>query len=881
MESKKISELEQYNGSADGFMIPGVADGETQKANLGTMVEQQAEAAGFLKPDGLKTINGESVAGSGDLNVAVMNPFKGTYLDTDTLPTEGQAGDYIYVVNTSVTPRTANVYAWNGTAFADTGKSVEDFGQAFASGQAVNEVKIKDEAGEDVTGPAGVLSSVAGKNINDRFFTEPVDFHINSSKFTNLGFWYPTGTHNTTSTGYHTTDPIDVSAYDKLILSCHSYSVISPCVFLNDNNECVYAIPAPTEGLTNEAITIPKDLGAKYAVFSCSDSTQHYSEFAVYGVGIKTILTQDDIIFQSGQKLKDTSIATSLQSLDNNIPTVKAVNDALGVLPLYVEQTVDFHINSSRFTNIGFWKPDGTHNTSSTYYRTTDPIDVSAYDKLMLNVRSGNSTVSPCVFLNDNDEFVYGIPTAPDGLTNELISIPKNLGAKYAVFSSPHSAQYYSEFAVLGIFKISIANYVGKDSCYLSVTGNDENDGLTIETPVKTILRARQITTNTLFVMEGVYDYADGYNFNLTDFDKIVGVGNVVWERYQVKITSASLAEGKTKVYQAAIPDSLIAASITTFLWQDGIASMPIASNEKHPLQKDKSYRLPSTRMYPANSVDDIENESDGKLYFYADIANHVLYFSKTEDSDLSVNPIIIPSLNTDNWGYAGSQKRVIHIENINTRYAGIKTSNLSGEMINCSAGMCQGAAFVLTDSDNIRLITCEGYAAHASSAGDGFGTGVPTNGYTNITMYNCWGHDNRDDGESSHGNVSIVQYGGLYEYNGNGCTPAVGAKGTYHDVICRNNANHDWVFYETSRSGFSNQSVDGTGGMICFNCVAENSEIGFRNTNANSPSCCYNCIAINCTGAFSNIRSISSQVQSDWNETDNTKPSFIKNKPS
>ena len=168
MESKKISELEQYNGSADGFMIPGVADGETQKANLGTMVEHKAEAAGFLKPDGLKTINGESVAGSGDLNVAVMNPFKGTYLDTDTLPTTGQAGEYIYVVNTSVTPRTANVYAWNGTAFADTGKSVEDFGQAFASGQALPDVAIKDENGEEVQGTADVLSAEAGKELNSQ-----------------------------------------------------------------------------------------------------------------------------------------------------------------------------------------------------------------------------------------------------------------------------------------------------------------------------------------------------------------------------------------------------------------------------------------------------------------------------------------------------------------------------------------------------------------------------------------------------------------------------------------------------------------------------------------------------------------------------------------
>ena len=185
MERKKISELEQYNGSANGFMVPGVADGETQKADLGAMVDQAAGAAGYLKPSGLKTINGESVAGSGDLNVAVMNPLKGTFLDTDTLPTTGQDGEYIYVVNTSVTPRTANVYAWNGTAFADTGKSVEDFGLQFASGQAVNTVHIKDENGSDVTSDSDVFCADSGMELNLGLnggyrVTEKEDYNVNN-----------------------------------------------------------------------------------------------------------------------------------------------------------------------------------------------------------------------------------------------------------------------------------------------------------------------------------------------------------------------------------------------------------------------------------------------------------------------------------------------------------------------------------------------------------------------------------------------------------------------------------------------------------------------------------------------------------------------------
>ena len=146
MESKKISELEQYNGMPDGAMVPGVVDGETVKMNLGGMIDKGAGAAGFLKPDDLKTINGVSVAGEGNIMLEISNPFKGVYLDTDTLPTTGQAGDFIYVVDTSATPRTATVYEWNGTAYADTGKSVADYEGYAELADAIEGVNVRNAA---------------------------------------------------------------------------------------------------------------------------------------------------------------------------------------------------------------------------------------------------------------------------------------------------------------------------------------------------------------------------------------------------------------------------------------------------------------------------------------------------------------------------------------------------------------------------------------------------------------------------------------------------------------------------------------------------------------------------------------------------------------
>ena len=96
-------------------------------------------------------------------NAHELNPFKGWYKTGDTLPTDGFDGAYLYFKDTSELTGQTTIYRWNGTAYADTGTVVDESNvQTFATGQAVNGVHIKDENGEEVTGPAGVLSAEAG-----------------------------------------------------------------------------------------------------------------------------------------------------------------------------------------------------------------------------------------------------------------------------------------------------------------------------------------------------------------------------------------------------------------------------------------------------------------------------------------------------------------------------------------------------------------------------------------------------------------------------------------------------------------------------------------------------------------------------------------------
>ena len=125
-----------------------------------------------------------------------------------------------------------------------------------------------------------------------------------------------------------------------------------------------------------------------------------------------------------------------------------------------------------------------------------------------------------------------------------------------------------------------------------------------------------------------------------------------------------------------------------------------------------------------------------------------------------------------------------------------------------------------------------------------GAGSNDGINGHTSgdITCFSCWGHDMADDGESDHEECHIVQYGGLYEYNGNGCTPASGATGEYYNTFVRNCGDFDWV-KDNGGSGFSLQS-DYTS-IYCNGCIASNCKIGFRETGSDNPVGMFvNCIS-------------------------------------
>lgn len=99
------------------------------------------------------------------------NPFKGTYLITDTLPTTGQAGDYIYVVD-SQTPPVIHMYTWNGTTFADSGETVTMGDSQFAnSTKPISQTNVINDL--TTGGVDDVLSAGQGKVLGEEIYGQP------------------------------------------------------------------------------------------------------------------------------------------------------------------------------------------------------------------------------------------------------------------------------------------------------------------------------------------------------------------------------------------------------------------------------------------------------------------------------------------------------------------------------------------------------------------------------------------------------------------------------------------------------------------------------------------------------------------------------------
>lgn len=294
------------------------------------------------------------------------------------------------------------------------------------------------------------------------------------------------------------------------------------------------------------------------------------------------------------------------------------------------------------------------------------------------------------------------------------------------------------------------------------------------------------------------------------------------------KIDSGTLVAGTTNVYQTPLSSFSTANYFHLFQHEVFDESTLIPDNERHPLQRGKTYRCDSTKIIRVTSLDAVK-KSERCTFFY-DTDAQMLYVKIKEGTTLAANPVYIPG-GSGIFGNDGSV--AFEMVNIECWYGSILLRSChGGRAIDCAAKYALGdGAWSWDAAIGVELIRCEAAQAFSgSTTGDGFNANSTTTDpalakHTVATMIDCWSHDNNYYGYSDHERCETTIIGGLFEYNvEGGITPSYGSHDTIYNAYCRKQAN-----YGIALVGSAKAEEGGRGSQIfAIGCICENNTINY-----------------------------------------------------
>lgn len=359
-----------------------------------------------------------------------------------------------------------------------------------------------------------------------------------------------------------------------------------------------------------------------------------------------------------------------------------------------------------------------------------------------------------------------------------------------------------------------------------AVNGNDTNPGTTESAALATFAAAFAKTgVDTTIVLIG--DTTERLNIKSKSNQRSV---RLIGKRGLVnriicgtKIDTGTLVAGTTNVYQTPLSSFSTATQFQLFQHEVFDESTLIPDNERHPLQRGKTYRCDSTKITRVTSLDAVKT-SEGYTFFY-DTDAQMLYVKIKEGTTLAANPVYIPG----GVGVSGNNGSVaFEMVNIECWYGSISLRLChGGRAIDCAAKYALGGgAWSWEAAIGVELIRCEATRAFSGSGtGDGFNAHSTTTDpalakHTVATMIDCWSHDNNDDGYSDHERCETTIIGGLFEYNVKaGLTPAYGCHDTISNAYCRKNVNNGIALV-----GGASAVEGGRGSQIfVMSCICEN----------------------------------------------------------
>lgn len=630
---------------------------------------------------------------------------------------------------------------------------------------------------------------------------------IDKTSLRSSGFIRTDGSYGVAG-AYRSSEFIDISDLNKIkVTTIVNQPSVAVVVFYDENEDFISAIPTIDSSLNT--YIVDKPINAIYARFSNNADATDLDSFSV-------------IYF-----------ANTIKKLDKYVNENSTIENVVLV-------------KGAILANEGFLRSNGTENTTN-LYRKSDMIDISGVSKMTIHTIIGSLSVSPAVFYDKNQNYIYGVSHSVITETDiDIPNIPAN--AMYMVSSGSRDAN--NVFSITA--EVTMSKYLqinpNETEVYISPTGDDITGNGTKSKPFGSYeFASTKVSKNgTVIFLEGDYLMDKPLNINT----ELKGnQSSKVRLIFGEKITTSSVLSGFTRVNYIEYSESI---NPLYFLWQHDTpdTDTEILSTERHPLQKGLKFRLGSTRLYNANSIQEIEDTTDRLMWF---LDNGNLYFSKKLGSNLVDNPIIIP---------ASQGVNVLtdtYINNIDLMYAPLNTNSNRTRGVNISSGYCNSAgSLIYSNTQGNDFTKCEFYANYRDGANGHSVT--PLRECTRVTesVFNdCWFHDNGDDGESCHEYSENTHNGSLVEYNAHGITTAYGGHTVCYNSMVRRSGGHKWTRTELG-FGFSavgNPTEGESTDIYCYGCVSENNGDGFLSHNIGNTY--INCISINNTRDYVGGRQI------------------------
>lgn len=501
-----------------------------------------------------------------------------------------------------------------------------------------------------------------------------------------------------------------------------------------------------------------------------------------------------------------------IPAVAGNVLKVKDIDHISGVAEYIIaynsnnEKTGYVQINiTSGGGNLGIWNGDETD--ASFELTLTEELFGSGFDAIRLSAVIDENTV---IIIKESPN---------DGATTIEYQW-KNTGHAFV------PADYEDRIVSLETDVAALKNTVGNESnktdglLYIAPDGSDSNDGLTADTPKKTVKACVCAGAKRISAKRGTYaeqvslaniDYLEIFptdndqeysvdadwtpiTFDLSD---ILEVGSLETYNSIKRIAYTNSAnEQFDKVFTRQSQPGVIGTGYNATVWL-------MSSDEKTVCIKLK----------PVLTIAEVEAEAntfswvDGYIYINADLTG--------------AEKICVPT----NWdsGFRIANAGKVVLREVEVRFSGAYNLWILNcphfDLYKCSARYSSYASGIDIDNANGTLTAC-----YATKNYDGFGI----SGYGHTTYIDCVSEFNTDDGVSHHNGSCGTFIGGRFEGNGKGGNaPAYGANVNIYGGIYKDNAQFGICYLYTSGKNPANGVVQGavivgnaTGLSVDENCV-------------------------------------------------------------